>query len=109
MWALGEESGLYFFLAGVLEYAMEFPLNLLCNIIFSMCSISSAKSPVLCMALSRKAVLNFQNHVHTCISIHKQRAPFSSTLGPTSGVPARMVLLIKEKELEILESLLAQD
>lgn len=87
------QTGLYFFLVEVLEYVVEFPLNLLCNIIFFGCCFFCQLTYSLYGFFS-KACFQFPK---SCLYMdqYSQTAmpPFSSILGPTSTVPARTVAL----------------
>lgn len=66
---------------------------------FCLCGISSSKSPILCMALSRKAIANFQNHMYLRISIHKQPCPILLNMGShLVGVLARAVAFNNERK-----------
>lgn len=87
------QTGLYFFLVEVLEYVVEFPLNLLCDIIFFGCCFFCQLTYSLYGFFS-KACFQFPK---SCLYMdqYSQTAmpPFSSILGPTSTVPARTVAL----------------
>lgn len=65
----------------------------------SLDAASSANSPILCMAFSQKPVSNFQNHVYTWISIHKQPCPHSPQywVPPPQSLPGQLLLTVNEK------------
>lgn len=93
----GSQTELYFFLAKVLEYAVEFPLNLLCNISFSVCYFFCQITCSLYDFVS-KCCSQVQNHT-SCGSIFtNSHVPSFSVLGSTSEVLTIMVILNNERK-----------
>lgn len=84
-----------FFLAEVLEYVVEFPLNLLCNIILSVyhffCQITYSLNGFVSKGYSQF----LKSYVH--VDQYSQIAMFS-ILGSTSRVIARTVALNNERK-----------